>query len=60
MAIIQMGTANGSTIGNPSSGDFFVFFDSNNLNLFTLRDSNGVDEIINEPNTFSKPRILEQ
>jgi hypothetical protein len=46
MALIQMKTANGSTIGNPPTGDFFIFIDSNNSNKYTLRDSSGADTIL--------------
>ena len=46
MANIQMGTANGSTLGNPPSGDFYIFIDSNNSNSYTLRDSTGADTIL--------------
>jgi hypothetical protein len=46
MALIQMKTANGSTIGNPTTGDFFIFIDSNNSNKYTLRDSSGTDTIL--------------
>ena len=48
MALIQLGTADGSLIGNPPSGDYWFFNDSNNLDptgeaQYTRRDSNGVD-----------------
>ena len=43
MALIQIGTANGSTLGNPPSGDFYIFIDSNNSNKLTSRDSAGGD-----------------
>jgi len=46
MAIIQIKTADGSAIGNPPTGDFFVFIDSNNANQYTLRDSAGNDTIL--------------
>jgi hypothetical protein len=46
MALIQMRTADGSTIGNPPTGDFFIFIDSNNANQYTLRDSSGTDTIL--------------
>jgi len=46
MALIQMRTADGSTIGNPPTGDFFIFIDSNNANKYTLRDSSGTDTIL--------------
>lgn len=45
MANIQMGTANGSTLGNPTAGDFYIFIDSNNSDYLTTRDSAGVDTI---------------
>lgn len=46
MAYIQQGTANGATLGNPTAGNFYVFFDSNNGNAYTLRDSSGTDTIL--------------
>jgi hypothetical protein len=46
MALIQMKSANGSTIGNPPTGDFFIFIDSNNSNKYTLRNSSGADTIL--------------
>jgi len=45
MAIIDFGTANGLTIGNPASGNYFLFLDSNNADLLTRRDSAGVDTL---------------
>ena len=45
MAHIQIGTADGSTLGNPPVGDFYIFIDSNNANQYTLRDSAGTDTI---------------
>lgn len=46
MAHIQLGTADGSTLGNPPVGDFYIFIDSNNSNKYTLRDSAGTDTIL--------------
>ena len=46
MALIQIGTENGSTLGNPTTGDFYIFIDSNNANKYTLRDSTGTDTIL--------------
>ena len=46
MANIQIGTANGSTLGNPPSGDFYIFIDSNNSDSYTLRNSSGTDTIL--------------
>ena len=46
MANIQIGTADGSTLGNPPSGDYYIFIDSNNSNKYTLRDSSGTDSIL--------------
>lgn len=43
MALINIGTADGSTLGNPEVGNYYIFVDSNNSNLLTRRDSNGVD-----------------
>lgn len=45
MAKIQLGTADGSAIGNPPAGSYFYFNDSNNGNLFTRRSSAGVDDV---------------
>jgi len=50
MANIQMGTADGSALGNPIAGDFYIFIDSNNANAYTLRDSVGTDTILGSPN----------
>jgi len=46
MANIQMGTADGSMLGNPIAGDFYIFIDSNNANKYTLRNSAGTDTIL--------------
>jgi len=46
MAHIQIGTADGSTLGNPIAGDFYIFIDSNNANKYTLRNSAGTDTIL--------------
>jgi len=46
MAHIQIGTADGSTLGNPIAGDFYIFIDSNNANKYTLRNSSGTDTIL--------------
>jgi len=46
MAHIQIGTAAGTTLGNPPSGDFYIFIDSDNANAYTLRDSTGTDTIL--------------
>ena len=48
MALIQLGTADGSAIGNPTGTDYWFFNDSNNPDptgeaQFTRRDSSGVD-----------------
>ncbi len=45
MALLDMGTADGSAIGNPSTGNYFIFLDSNNSNLLTTRDENGIDTV---------------
>jgi len=50
MANIQMGTADGSLLGNPPTGDFYIFIDSNNANAYTLRDTAGTDTILGSPN----------
>ena len=43
MALIDLGTADGSTIGNPAVGNYYLFLDSNNSNLLTTRDGTGTD-----------------
>ena len=43
MGKISITTEDGSTLGNPPSGEFYIFFDSNNSNLLTTRDSTGAD-----------------
>jgi len=50
MANIQIGTAAGTTLGNPPSGDFYIFIDSDNANAYTLRNSAGTDTILGSPN----------
>lgn len=39
-------TEDGSTLGNPITGQYFIFLDSNNSNKYTLRDSSGSDTIL--------------
>jgi len=43
MAIIYKGKVDGSLIGNPTGTDLFEFYDTNNLDKLTTRDSSGVD-----------------
>lgn len=45
MAVINIGTANGSEIGNPQTGDFYLFLDSENSDLLTRRNDSGVDTV---------------
>jgi hypothetical protein len=50
MALIQLGTADGATIGNPTGTDYWFFNDSNNPDptgeaQFTRRDSSGIDTV---------------
>lgn len=45
MAILDMGTAPASTIGNPSLGSYFIFLDSENSDKLTTRDSTGTDTV---------------
>lgn len=40
-----MDTADGTTIGNPQSGDYFLFYNSSNGDQLTRRDSAGNDTI---------------
>ncbi len=59
MANIQIGTADGSTLGNPPSGDYYIFIDSNNSNKYTLRDSSGTDSILGSPSGgYYKAEVL--
>ena len=58
MAHIQIGTADGSTLGNPISGDYYVFIDSNNSNKYTLRNSSGTDTILGGATTYTKAEVL--
>ena len=45
MALLDMGTAPASTIGNPSLGSYFIFLDSDNSDRLTTRDSTGIDTV---------------
>lgn len=45
MALIEIGTADSTTLGNPSTGNYFLFLDSSNGNILTRRDSSGNDTI---------------
>ena len=45
MAIIDLTTADGNTIGNPSTGSYYVFLDSTNSDLLTTRDDAGLDTV---------------
>jgi len=45
MALIDIGTADGTIIGNPSTGNYFLFLDSNNSDRLTIRDELGFDTI---------------
>lgn len=58
MANIQMGTADGSTIGNPPTGDFYIFIDSNNSDAYTLRNSSGTDTILGVASAYFKAEVL--
>lgn len=40
----KFGIVDGSTLGSPTAGNFYEFYDSNNSYAFTRRDSLGVDE----------------
>ena len=55
MANIQIGTAAGTTLGNPPSGDFYIFIDSDNSNKYTLRDSIGTDTILGGGSAYTMP-----
>jgi len=43
--LTDKGIKDGSTIGNPSTGNYYRFMDSNNSNLLTIRDSSGTDSV---------------
>ena len=58
MANIQIGTAAGTTLGNPPSGDFYIFIDSDNSNSYTLRDSAGADTILGGGAAYFKADVL--
>lgn len=45
MALIDIGTADGTTISNPSVGNYFIFLDSSNSDRLTLRDELGADTV---------------
>ena len=45
MAILDMGTAPASTIGNTTIGNYFIFLDNENSDRLTTRDSSGTDTI---------------
>jgi len=45
MALIDLKTQDGSLIGNPDAGNYFIFLDSSNANLLTTRDSTGADTV---------------
>ena len=47
MALIDMGTAQGSTIGVPVVGNYFIFLNSENSDILTTRDSFGTDTTYN-------------
>lgn len=51
MALIQLGTRDGSLLGNPPVGDYYLFLDSNNGNVLTKRSDIGKDSIL-EGNAF--------
>jgi len=45
MALIDLTTADGTTIGNPSGDNYYIFLDSSNSDLLTRRDSAGADTV---------------
>lgn len=45
MALLDMGTAPASTIGNPTTGNYFIFLDNENSDRLTTRDEFGVDTV---------------
>jgi len=50
-------TENGSTLGNPAIGEYYIFLDSNNSNQLTSRDSTGTD-VVYEASTYTKAEVL--
>jgi len=58
MGKLVITTENGSTIGNPPSGEFYVFLDSNNSNALTTRDSSGTDTTYSGGLTYTKAEVL--
>lgn len=51
-------TEDGSTLGNPPSGEFYIFLDSNNSNALTTRDSSGTDITYSGALTYTKAEVL--
>lgn len=45
MAKFDFDTEDGTEIGNPSAGNYYIFLDSSNSDSLTLRDSAGVDTV---------------
>lgn len=45
MAKIQFQTEDGSMLGNPPAGKYFIFLDSSNSDSLTLRDDSGNDTV---------------
>jgi len=62
MALIQITTEDGSTLGNPTAGDYYIFMDSNNSNQLTSRDSAGTDIVYGAGGggglTYTKAEVL--
>ena len=51
-------TEDGSTLGNPITGEYFIFLDSNNSNQLTCRDSSGTDVIYTSSGAYTKAEVL--
>ena len=59
MALLDMGTAPASTIGNPLLGSYFIFLDSDNSDKLTSRDSDGVDTVYGSGGSVSVKNSIE-
>ena len=46
MALIDMGTASAATVGTPTAGNYFLYFDRDNSNKLTRRNSSGTDFVL--------------
>ena len=58
MGKLVITTEDGSTLGNPPSGEFYIFLDSNNSNALTTRNSSGTDITYSGGLTYTKAEVL--